>query len=197
MQLQLSASRAQRDTMDVYRRPTMLGTRAIETDVPLEFGRFRVLPRRRLLLADGAPVELHTRAFDLLLMLIEAGGLPVSKDELLSRVWPGVVVEENNLHVQISALRKALGNDRSLIRTDFGRGYRFTAAVRSATALSTPISAPANGWKLTDGGHQLIDVLNRIAALMGSSDTGKAYLGLEVVVRLLPVSLVEESQQIN
>ena len=102
----------------------------------LEFGRFRVLLRRRQLVADGVPIELGTRALDLLLVLLEADGSAVTKDELLSRVWPGIVVADENLKVQICALRKALGEDRDFIRTEFGRGYRFTAAVRSTVAWS-------------------------------------------------------------
>ena len=105
-------------------------------DATLEFGRFRVLLRQRQLLADGVPVEVGTRAFDLLLVLLEADGSLVTKDELLSRVWPGIVVAEENLKVQISALRKALGEDRDFIRTEFGRGYRFTGAVRSTVTWS-------------------------------------------------------------
>jgi DNA-binding winged helix-turn-helix (wHTH) protein len=100
----------------------------------LEFGRFRVLLRQRQLLADGMPIELGTRAFDLLLVLLEADGLLVSREELLSRVWPGIVVSEDNLKVQVAALRKALGEDRDFIRTEFGRGYRFTAVLRSNAA---------------------------------------------------------------
>ncbi len=100
-------------------------------DRTLAFGRFRVLLRQRQLVADGVPIELGTRAFDLLLVLLEADGSLVTKGELLSRVWPGIVVAEENLKVQISALRKALGEDRDFIRTEFGRGYRFTGAVRS------------------------------------------------------------------
>jgi DNA-binding winged helix-turn-helix (wHTH) protein len=102
-------------------------------DTTLEFGRFRVLLRQRQLLADGAPVELGTRAFDLLLVLLEADGLLVTKDEIARRVWPATVVSEANLKVQVCALRRALGEDRDFIRTDFGRGYRFIAAIRSAT----------------------------------------------------------------
>jgi DNA-binding winged helix-turn-helix (wHTH) protein len=108
----------------------------------VEFGRFRVLLRRRRLLADGVPVELGTRAFDLLLVLLEAGGALVTKEELLNQVWPSVVVSEENLKVQISALRKALGADRDLIRTEFGRGYRFIGMLRSnATAIRRAVSA--------------------------------------------------------
>jgi DNA-binding winged helix-turn-helix (wHTH) protein len=103
-------------------------------DAMLEFGRFRILLRRRQLRADGVPIELGTRAFDLLLVLLEADGSLVTKEELMSRVWPGAVVAEENLKVQIFALRKVLGEDRDFIRTEFGRGYRFTAAVRSTLA---------------------------------------------------------------
>ena len=81
-----------------------------KADAALQFGRFRVLLRHRLLLADGAPVELGTRAFDLLLVLLDADGSLVSKKELLSRVWPDVVVSEENLKVQIAALRKDLAS---------------------------------------------------------------------------------------
>jgi DNA-binding winged helix-turn-helix (wHTH) protein len=105
-------------------------------DRTLSFGRFRVLLRQRQLMADGVPMELGTRAFDLLLVLLEADGSLVTKDELLSCVWPGIVVAEENLKVQISALRKALGADRDFVRTEFGRGYRFTGAVSSNVTWS-------------------------------------------------------------
>ena len=104
---------------------------SVRDDAAVEFGRFRVLLRRRRLLADGVPVELGTRAFDVLLVLLQADGALITKAELLNRVWPGTVVSQENLKVQISALRKALGADRNLIRTDFGRGYRFIGILRS------------------------------------------------------------------
>src|ERR1700686_4211397 len=103
---------------------------SVRAEAAIEFGRFRVLLRRRRLLADGVAVELGTRAFDLLLVLLEADGALVTKEKLLNRVWPGIVVSEENLKVQISALRKALGADRDVIRTEFGRGYRFTGVLR-------------------------------------------------------------------
>jgi DNA-binding winged helix-turn-helix (wHTH) protein len=96
----------------------------------LEFSRFRVLLRRRQLLADGVPVELGTRAFDLLLVLLEADGSLVTKEDLMSRVWPGIIVSEENLKFQVSVLRKALGADRDVIHTEFGCGYRFTGVLR-------------------------------------------------------------------
>jgi TolB-like protein len=95
-----------------------------------EFGRFRILPHRREVLADGRPIELGGRAFDLLMVLLEANGAVVDKDELISRVWPGRVIEEGNLRAQIRAVRIALA-DHDLIRTVAGRGYQFTAEVRS------------------------------------------------------------------
>jgi DNA-binding winged helix-turn-helix (wHTH) protein len=109
------------------RRPT-----AASAD--LEFGRFRVLLRRRQLLADGVPVEIGTRAFEILMVLLEADGALVTKGELLSRVWPSVVVSEENVKFQVAALRKALGADRDVIRTEVGRGYRFTGMLRSDPA---------------------------------------------------------------
>ncbi len=80
---------------------------AAETAV--EFGCFRVLLRQRQLLADGVPVELGTRAFDLLLALLEADGALVTKKELMGRVWPGIVVSEENLKVQICAITQSAG----------------------------------------------------------------------------------------
>jgi hopanoid biosynthesis associated membrane protein HpnM len=100
----------------------------------LEFGRFRILLRRRQLLADDVPVKLGTRAFNLLLVLLEANGSLVTKEELMSRVWPGTVVSEENIKFQISVLRKALGADRDVIHTEFGRGYRFTGLLGSDAA---------------------------------------------------------------
>jgi len=80
---------------------------ATAASADLEFGRFRVLLRRRQLVADGVAVELGGRALDVLLVLLEADGALVTKEELLSRVWPGVVVSEENLKSQVHALRKS------------------------------------------------------------------------------------------
>ena len=108
----------------------------VAAEATLAFGRFRVLLRRRQLVADDVPIELGTRALDLLVVLLEANGSLVSKDELFSRVWPGIAVSEANLKVQIAALRRVLGEGRDLIRTEFGRGYRFTAVVRPVGSWS-------------------------------------------------------------
>jgi DNA-binding winged helix-turn-helix (wHTH) protein len=135
----------------------------------LEFSRFRVLLRRRQLLADGVPVELGTRAFDLLLVLLEADGSLVTKEELMSRVWPGIFVSKENIRLQVSVLRKALGADRDVIHTEFGRGYRFIGVLRvnNATAAadclgrerlrSAPtLPSPASGGGLGRGPHRCL-----------------------------------------
>jgi DNA-binding winged helix-turn-helix (wHTH) protein len=82
----------------------------------------------------SGPIELGTRAFDLLLVLLAADGSLVTKGELLKRVWPSIMVTEHDLKVQVWALRRALGEDRDFIRTEFGLGYRFTAAISSTVA---------------------------------------------------------------
>jgi predicted ATPase/DNA-binding winged helix-turn-helix (wHTH) protein len=114
---------------------------------PLRFGHAEVRPSERQLLVDGRPVALGSRAFDLLLALVERRDRMVAKSELLDSVWPGLVVEENNLQVQIGSLRKALGPH--VIATIPGRGYRFTATLegeddgRSSAAVPAPTPLPA------------------------------------------------------
>jgi DNA-binding winged helix-turn-helix (wHTH) protein len=93
----------------------------------LRFGRFEWLPDSRELRLDGHAVSIGGRASDVLSFLIEHRERLVAKDELLDSVWAGLVVEENNLQVQVSALRKLLGPQ--VILTVPGRGYRFIAAV--------------------------------------------------------------------
>jgi DNA-binding winged helix-turn-helix (wHTH) protein len=96
----------------------------------ISFGRFRLLPHWRGLLAHNATVRLGGRAFDLLMALIATPGAVLSKDGLMARVWPDRMVAENNLQTQRLALRQVLGADRDLIRTVAGRGYQFTGEVR-------------------------------------------------------------------
>lgn len=91
------------------------------------FDAFLVQPTERRLIANGAPLEVSPRAFDLLLLLLDNPGQLRTKSELLDKVWRGVVVEEANLHVQVSALRKLLGP--GAIETVKRQGYRFNADV--------------------------------------------------------------------
>jgi DNA-binding response OmpR family regulator len=111
-------------------------------EVVLRFGRFRVLPRARQLLADGRPIELGSRAFDLLMVLITAPGVLLTKKEIMSRVWPDVVVEQNNLKVQMAALRKVLNPDRDVIKTLHGRGYVFIGEVTTASVEPHVLARP-------------------------------------------------------
>jgi predicted ATPase/DNA-binding winged helix-turn-helix (wHTH) protein len=175
----------------------------------LKFGRFQVLPRRREFLAEGVPVPLGSRAFDVLMVLIEAGGELVTKDEILSRVWPGMVVEEHSLQFYISALRKVLGEDRGFIKTISGRGYRFvgdiTAAVSEQEALAnrradlpsplpdaeelTNLPAPTShliGREAELSKATALVTTHRLVSLVGAGGIGKTRLGIEVARNLLP-----------
>ena len=174
----------------------------------IEFGRFRVLPRRRELVVEDRPLELGGRAFDVLMVLIEASGAVVSKDVLMERVWPDRIVEENNLQAQISALRRALGADRDLIRTVAGRGYQFTGEIRTVSASAnaqasagmpqprrTPPRPPANlpepVSELIGRDVELDEILDlsashRLVTLTGAGGIGKTRLGFAAAWRLLP-----------
>ena len=102
-----------------------------------EFGPFRLDPVKRLLLRQSAAVALAPKALDTLLLLVERRGQMLTKDELMQALWPDSFVEEANLAVQVSALRKALGEragEHRYIVTVPGRGYRFVADVRELPA---------------------------------------------------------------
>ena len=113
------------------------------------FGPFRLSAGRRELAAHGTSVHLGSRAFDLLLALVRRQGQLATKDELMAEVWPGTVVEESNLQVQISALRKVLVEEpegpRYLITVP-GRGYRFVAPVELADAANAAATPAERTW---------------------------------------------------
>src|SRR6185295_2022682 len=93
---------------------------------PISFGPFRLLPAQRLLLEGETPVRLGSRAFDILAALVERAGEVVGKEELIARAWPQTFVEEANLKIQVSALRRALGDGQGghrYIVTFPGLGY--------------------------------------------------------------------------
>src|SRR6516162_5280504 len=99
---------------------------------PISFGRFRLDLGLRELRRNGEPVRLHGRALDILCALAAAKGEVVGKDELMNRLWPGRIVEEGNVHVHVSALRKALddhGEGHSYVVTVSGHGYRLAGLV--------------------------------------------------------------------
>ena len=168
------------------------------------FGPFRLLVGRRELLAHGVPVTLGQRAFEILLLLVSRPGQLVTKDELMAEIWPGVVVEENNIQVHVSALRKVLGTtgdgERYLL-TVAGRGYRFVGAVQResaallensatdrATATSTGVAArnnlPQHLTGLIGREAELAEVKarltgHRLVTLTGTGGVGKTRLAVE------------------
>ena len=114
------------------------------TDAPLRFGSFELQRHERRLLVDGRVATLGARAFDVLVALAERPGRLVDKTTLMDLVWPGLVVQENNLAAQVSALRKLLGD--AVIATIPGRGYRFVARLAAQPAgdgAPAPVSAAA------------------------------------------------------
>lgn len=121
------------------------------------FGPFLLLPERQLLLRDDVPVRIGGRAFDLLTALVERPGELLTKAELMARAWPGTIVEEANLKVNVSALRRVLGERAGApcyIATVNGRGYRFVASVqtnRSPTAAKASTDAAARIHNLPVG----------------------------------------------
>lgn len=101
------------------------------------FGRFRLEPRARALYRDGSEVHLGSRAFDILVGLVERGGDVLSPREMMVIAWPGLCVGDSNVRVQIANLRKALGcgrNGERYIASVTGRGYCFVATVEQAVS---------------------------------------------------------------
>src|SRR6267154_3942663 len=111
----------------------------------ISFGPFRLLAMQRLLLEGDQPVRLGSRAFDILAALVERGGEVVGKDELIARAWPQTFVEEANLKIQVSALRRVLGDGQGgnrYVITVPGRGYNFVAPVRREETLRVASTPP-------------------------------------------------------
>lgn len=112
----------------------------------LTFGTFRLVPGQHALFDGERPVRLGNRALDILITLVQRAGELVTKEELLSVVWADAAVEEGNLRVHVSALRKVLGDGQAgarYIGNVPGQGYRFTARVeRDRAPASMPVSAP-------------------------------------------------------
>jgi len=153
---------------------------------------------RRELRVQGAPVPIGGRAFEVIETLAHAAGELVTTDQLMERVWPNVIVEENTLQVHISAARKALGPDRGMLRNLKGRGYRLIGAWHvsegttpvNAIAVAAPSSSPAShnlpaaATDLIGRGaavQELQDLLSahRVITLTGPGGIGKTRLALE------------------
>jgi predicted ATPase/DNA-binding winged helix-turn-helix (wHTH) protein len=161
---------------------------------------------RRELRSRGVSVPIGSRAFEILEVLVRSGGELIGKYQLMEHVWPGAVVEENTLQFHISAIRKALGADRGLLKTVSGRGYRLLGRwdVREVTEqrhqvgiaerkpkqlfrTNVPIARSALIGRNTPREH-LLDTLSayRVVTLTGPGGIGKSVLALEVARRIFP-----------
>jgi DNA-binding winged helix-turn-helix (wHTH) protein/TolB-like protein len=156
------------------------------------FGRFELQPSERRLLAAGVPAVVGPRAFDVLVALVERAGHLVTKEELFSLVWPKLIVEDANLHVQVSALRKILGP--AAIATVPGQGYRFTSELTREVIDSAPlVAAPKSDQPevtFTGSGRELAEVKallgdTRLLTLVGTDAIGKTRLLLQVAADLM------------
>ena len=160
---------------------------------------------RRELRTQGVPVPLGGRAFEIVEVLAQSAGELVTKDEIIRRVWSGAIVEESTLQVHISAIRKALGPDRGMLKTVFGRGYRLLGAwtIRQEGISAAPVvlrivpptafamNFPSASFDLigrTAAVQHLLDFLSayRVVTLTGPGGIGKSALALQVARTLFP-----------
>jgi len=177
--------------------PPLLDT---NNETAIIFGHCRALPRTRQFFVDGQPVAIGSRAFDLLMLLIETRHTIVSRDEITKSVWPSTFVDDSNLRVQMSAVRKALGNDGWILKTIPGRGYLFTADVTFTGGGSVVLAAlpppvhPTNSTKtnlpwglsrLFGRNEELLELKaavseQRLVTLVGMGGIGKTRLAVEL-----------------
>ena len=168
-----------------------------------KFSAWEIDLARREMRLNGVPAELGSRAFEIVETLVQSAGELIGKYDLMNRVWPGAVVEENTLQAQISAIRKALGPDRALLKTIAGRGYRLLGdwalqpedpaaagpkSVEPARPYLTNLAAPPAeliGRKTAEA--QLLELLStyRMVTLTGPGGIGKSVLARAVGRALL------------
>jgi len=167
------------------------------------FGPFRLFREQRLLLEGDRPVRLGSRAFDILAALVERAGEVVGREQLIARAWPQTIVEESNLKIQMSALRRALGDGQGghrYVVTVPGRGYNFVAAVRReepSQAPPPPTIAPTAAHNLPFAVTRMIGRDDAVAALVtrlsrerlvtivGPGGIGKTTVALAVAERMM------------
>jgi len=171
--------------------------------VAIAFGPFRLLSARRLLLEGDKPVRLGSRAFDILAALVERAGEVVGKEELIARAWPSTFVDEANLKIQVSALRRALGDgqgDNRYIVSIVGRGYDFVAPIREeepSPASPSPTVVPTAPHNLPFattrmiGREETVTALvarlsrQRLVTIVGPGGNGKTTIALAVAERMI------------
>ena len=164
----------------------------------MTIGEVEILPDQRRVLVAKKPINLGSRAFDLLELLASERGQLVSKEEIMRRVWPGTVVEENNMYVQISAIRKMLGASSSLLITVSGRGYRLAQEPQRASCAKAQIDVsypvvrtnlPITRSTLYGRDEAIEEVLEAsdgaaLVSLVGPGGIGKTRLAIEAARRL-------------
>jgi predicted ATPase/DNA-binding winged helix-turn-helix (wHTH) protein len=173
-------------------------------DDELRFGPFWLSRNRRELIGESGPVAVGARAFDLLVALIDRPGRLFSKTELLDLVWPGMIVEENNLHVQVASLRRALAPHQDFVQTVPGRGYRFVPPDATDEAEVSPQShvpvvaavqntnLPIPLGRLVGREDELAELEgffahSRLVTISGPSGIGKTRLAVAIGQAMRPV----------
>jgi predicted ATPase/DNA-binding winged helix-turn-helix (wHTH) protein len=169
----------------------------------ISFGPFRLFTEQRLLLEGDRPVRLGSRAFDILAALVERPGEVLGKEQLIARAWPQTFVEEANLKIQMSALRRALGDGQGgnrYVLTVPGRGYNFVAPVRreetlrAASAPPVPSATPHNlPFAVTRmiGRDDAVAALatrlsrERLVTIVGAGGIGKTTVALAAAERMM------------
>ena len=169
----------------------------------ISFGAFRLMPSRRLLLEGEKPVQLGSRALEILIAITERPGELLGKDELLTRAWPGLHVVEGNLKFQMATLRRALGDGREgrrFIEASPGQGYRFVADVTvdesADSEMVQPVRAVERNHNLPVrlgslvGRHELITKLverrgrQRLLTIVGPGGIGKTSVAIALAQQL-------------
>ena len=173
---------------------------AERNNLTYECGQWQIHLGRRELLSNGAVVPIGARAFEIIELLVRSANELVTKNDIMNRIWPGAMVGENTLQVHISAIRKALGPDRAMLKTASGRGYRLLGSwtvrqqARRPRRSRPPRCAraeavPATNFPLAAGrligrdaaARDVRDLVSayRVVTLTGPGGIGKTSLAIE------------------